>query len=793
MKQSVGRRIRVRGLVQGVGFRPTVWQIATQLGLVGTVLNDGDGVLIHLSGTSSNIDKFIVRLGAERPPLSRIDAIERDELKVACSYVDFRIIPSKQGKISTAIVPDAATCPHCLEDILDQNNRRSGYSFANCTHCGPRLTITRHLPYDRKNTSMAEFNMCSACQNEYDDPTDRRFHAQPNACPQCGPRLSLVHQNAAANSAQDDSGILAATAKLLIEGKILAIKGLGGFHFACDATNELAVALLRARKHRPSKPLAVMVKCVEMARQYVSLSSLEERALTGTAAPIVLADQSGQDQQPSIAKLADQIAPGIARIGVMLPYTPLHHLLLKLCDRPLVMTSGNLSGEPQVIDNEQALKDLSGVADAFLLHNRTIVNRVDDSVVQVIGDAVTVIRRARGFAPSPLLLPCGFDSCAPILGMGAALKNTFCQLSNGQAVVSHHIGDLDRVSAHDDYSKAMALYGEMRQFQPDGIAVDLHPDYASTKKGIGLAQKLNVELVQVQHHHAHVAAGLAEFGLPIDTKPVLAVVLDGLGLGDDGYLWGGELLLANYTTYKRLGYFEEVGLLGGDKANQEPWRNTYSHIQQAMGWEAFEWDFSGLELASWLQRKPLSVLETMLEKSLNTPLSSSAGRLFDAVAGALDICRASISYEGEAATRLQACAERYLSGADLLSVSTYPTRVQVGVPAVLSFRPMWFALLQDLADKQPVGYIAARFHSTLAHATGEMAIALAKKHQCDHILLSGGVCQNRLLTNALRQRIGESGINVLLPCLYPIGDGGISLGQALIAAARKQQIASVGR
>ncbi|SDQ12019.1 carbamoyltransferase HypF [Pseudovibrio sp. Tun.PSC04-5.I4] len=786
MKLSVGRRIRVRGLVQGVGFRPTVWQIATQLGLVGTVLNDGEGVLIHLYGTSSNIDRFIVRLEAERPPLSRIDVIESAELKEACSYIDFQIIPSKQGKISTAIVPDAATCPHCLEDILDQNNRRAGYSFANCTHCGPRLTITRHLPYDRKNTSMADFTMCSACQGEYDDPADRRFHAQPNACPQCGPRLSLVNNDGAAIGAQEDCEILTAAAALLKEGVILAIKGLGGFHLACDATNEAAVALLRARKHRPSKPLAVTVKCVEMARQYVSLSSLEEKALIGTAAPIVLADQSGQEGQSSVAKLADQIAPGIARVGVMLPYTPLHHLLHKLCDRPLVMTSGNLSGEPQVIENEQALTDLSSVADAFLLHNRTIVNRIDDSVVQVIGDTLTVMRRARGFAPEPLLLPRGFDSCAPVLGMGAALKNTFCQLSDGQAIVSHHIGNLDRVSAHDDYSKAMALYGDTRQFKPASIAVDLHPDYASTKKGVSLAQKLDVELVQVQHHHAHVAAGLAEFALPMDTKPVLAVVLDGLGLGTDGHLWGGEFLLADYTSSERLGHFEEVGLLGGDKANQEPWRNTYSHIQCAMGWEVFERDFGDLELANWLQCKPLSVLETMLEKGLNTPLSSSAGRLFDAVAGALDICRACISYEGEAAMRLQACAEDYLSRTDLLDVPTYPTRVQMDAPAVLSFRPLWPALLKDLADKQSVGYIAARFHNTLARGISEMAIALAKEHQCDHILLSGGVCQNRLLANALRQCMGKSGINVLLPSLYPMGDGGISLGQALVAAAQNQ-------
>ena len=766
--KPVGRRLRIRGLVQGVGFRPHVWRLATEEGLCGHVLNDGAGVEIEVWGGSAALDRFGSRLSREAPPLACIDSVSWEAVDRAPERDGFRIIKSASGEISTGVVPDAATCPACLADILDPANRRYGYAFTNCTHCGPRLSIVHSIPYDRARTSMNAFPMCEACRSEYEDPADRRFHAQPNACAACGPRLWLEDGDDGTGCADP----VAETARLIGEGAIVAIKGIGGFHLACDATSETAVSELRRRKRRAAKPLAVMARDVGQIRRFCAVSAQEEELLGSSAAPIVVLRNDGE-------ALASGIAPGQVRTGFMLPYTPLHHLLTRALDQPIVLTSGNLSDEPQAIDNDDARVRLAGVADCWLMHDRDIVNRLDDSVVRLDAPGPQILRRARGLAPAPLWMADGFADCPPVLAMGGELKSTFTLLKDGQAIVSQHLGDLEEAATHADYRKAIGLYRDIFRFDPQVIAVELHADYLSTQWGEVLASETEAELVRVQHHHAHLAACLAEHRTEPGDDRTVGVVMDGLGFGEDGTIWGGEFLVGGYSGFDRAGHFAPIPLPGGAQAMREPWRNTIAHLATAFGEDWFG-RVSRTPLGLELGAHPLSVVERMMAQKLNSPLSSSAGRLFDAVAGALGLCADRQQYEGQAAMEMEALAQPHLSNESGYAVAVTPVQAK----DVLSWTPLWEELIRDIARNTGPGVIAARFHLGLAAALAETAMRIADGAGIRRIVLSGGVMQNRILLEALHGRLLVEGYEVLVHARVPANDGGLSLGQAAIAARR---------
>lgn len=763
------RRIRVSGLVQGVGFRPNVWRLANEEGLSGFVLNDGRGVAIEATGPRAAIDRFCDRLSAEAPPLAKITQIEISSLDLpAVGDKSFVILASREGDIATGIVPDWATCPACLAECFDSDDRRHGYAFTNCTHCGPRLSIVEGIPYDRQTTTMAQFTMCPNCQREYDDPSDRRFHAQPNACATCGPRLWLEDRD----GRHEVERPVQAAASLLCSGQIVAVKGLGGFHLACDATCEQAVRKLRERKVRGFKPLAVMVRDVAMARAVAELTPDEADMLRLGSAPIVLVARN------SSSVLAGGIAPGQVRIGVMLPYTPLHHLLLAATGRPLVMTSGNLSSEPQCVSNDDAKTRLAPIADAWLMHDRDIANRLDDSVVRIDGQGPSIMRRARGFAPAPVQLAEDFSATPDVLAFGGELKSTFCFTRAGAATVSQHLGDLEEPQTCIDYRKTLDLYRRLYAFNPEIVAIDKHGDYATSTWGAALADELLVPLVRVQHHHAHLAAVLAENRFEIGARSVLGIILDGTGLGDDGTIWGGEFLLGGYRDFQRVGHFEAVGLAGGAAAIREPWRNTYTHLKAAGLAQQAGSINSNTPALGWLCNKPLALIDQMLAKGVNAPLASSTGRLFDAAAGLLDICRDRQSYEGEAAMLLEARATPHMA-----SAAPYPFMIGDGTIAIVSFAPMWPALIDDLTRGVEPGVIAARFHSTLIDALSVATQSLARRFPITTIALSGGVFQNRILLDGVSADLQRLGFHVLRHRHVPANDGGLSLGQAAIAAA----------
>jgi len=773
-----GERIRIRGLVQGVGFRPTVWRLAREHELVGDVLNDGDGVLVRVWGDESlAIDAFCRSLLVECPPLARIDVIERRRLNEPPPTDDFRIVTSSATAVHTGIVPDAATCDACGAEILDPADRRYRYPFTNCTHCGPRLSIVRAIPYDRANTSMDAFPMCADCAAEYRDPADRRFHAQPNACPVCGPRVWLVDAGGqeivpGGPAAPDAVDAIAAGSRLLANGAIVAVKGIGGFHLACDAGNAQAIATLRRRKRRDAKPLALMARDLDVVRRYALIGPAEAELLSAAAAPIVLLDRAGD------APLADGIAPGQQGLGFMLPYSPLHRLLLADWDRPLVMTSGNLSDEPQCIDNDDARTRLAGIADAWLLHDRAIVNRVDDSVARIAAAAPRWLRRARGAAPMPLALPEGLADAEPVLALGGELKNTICLLQHGQLILSQHLGDLDEARTAREHERTIDLYCRLFEHTPARIAVDLHPDYRSTQVGLALAERLGIPLVRLQHHAAHLAGVLADNQRPLDAGPALGLILDGLGYGADGTIWGGELLLGDYRSWRRIGHLRAAPLPGGDRANREPWRNLFAQIVSCIGWDDFLSRWGGLESARRLAGKPVAVLQRMLDAGVQAPLASSTGRLFDAVAAALGICFDGIAHEGQAAIELETLARRawpqpgYAFGIEV-----------VDGRLLLDPAPMWHALLGDLAAGVAPAPIAARFHAGLADALCRLAGRAAAEHEIGTVALSGGVFQNRTLTEAVVGGLRAQGLEVLLHRQVPTNDGGIALGQAVMAAA----------
>jgi hydrogenase maturation protein HypF len=770
-----GECIRVSGIVQGVGFRPTVWRLARECGLVGRVWNDAEGVSIHAWGPPESLENLVQRLQAEQPPLSRIERIVRTALGDAEEVPgEFRIVASQEGEIRTGVAADAATCPECLAEVLDPANRRYRYPFTNCTHCGPRLSIVRAIPYDRANTSMAAFPMCPQCLSEYEDPADRRFHAQPNACNACGPRVWLVDADGKALTPDEGRDVIETAARLIRAGSIVAIKGIGGIHLACDAGNDTAVDRLRARKHRYHKALALMARDITMVTCFAQVNETEATLLRDRAAPIVVLNAAGES-------LADGVAPGQNTLGFMLPYTPLHHLLMQGMTRPLVLTSGNRSDEPQTIDNEDARRRLERIADYYLLHDRDIVNRLDDSVLRLADDRPRFMRRARGYAPRPLLLPEAFTEAGSILAMGGELKNTFCLLKAGQAILSQHIGDLEDAVTFRDYLRNLELYRGLFDHRPACIAVDQHPDYLSTRQGREQAQADGLQLVDVQHHHAHIAACLAEHAVPLDTRPVLGVVLDGLGFGEDGTFWGGEFLLADYTGFTRLARFRPITMPGGAQAMREPWRNAWAHLYTACGWEPIRERFPDLDIIRFLEAKPLDALQTMAGKGLNSPMASSCGRLFDAVAAAIGVCRERVSHEGQAAMELEALAAREFHGE---ARRGYPYDLGGEEIRTLEWRRLWEALLDDLRRGVTPATIAARFHQGLVRAVAETAVALCHETGLDTVVLGGGVFQNRLLLEGVIGTLRRADVHVLSPEKVPANDGGLALGQAAIAAAR---------
>ncbi|MDO8413942.1 MAG: carbamoyltransferase HypF [Gallionellaceae bacterium] len=824
VEQISGERIRVRGTVQGVGFRPTVWRIAQELSLRGQVANDSQGVLIEVWGEAVEVDEFVRRIQREAPPLARIESIERSAMQEDYAPTGFRIeTSSTQAHVApTHVAPDAATCPACVAEIFDPFGRRFRYPFTNCTHCGPRLSIIQRIPYDRANTSMAAFPLCAACAAEYNNPADRRFHAEPIACYVCGPQLVLSRADGRAMALEaltfldDADGVCS----LLQRGHIVAIQGLGGYQLACDATNEKTVAQLRASKQRERKPFALMARNLDVVRRYCQVSVAEAALLASSAAPIVLLDRVGRAlarqvglypqgvgrsrkgaeapthtlkpdlQSAGESAIADQVAPGVNTLGFMLPNTPMHHLILKRMDRPIVLTSGNLCDEPQVITPADARQRLARIAEYFLEHNRAIERRVDDSVVRVVATKTQIIRRARGYAPAPLELPPGFEHAPRVLAYGSELKNTFCLLRGGEAILSPHIGDLQDALTRADYLKALTDFRNFYDFDPQALACDMHPEYASTKQAHTEAEATALPLITSQHHHAHIAACLADNNVPLQTAPVLGVALDGLGYGADGTLWGGEFLLADYVGYQRLGTFKPVAMLGGDAAAREPWRNTYAHLMAEMGWADFAMNYADLDLYRSLQDKPRVLLDGMLQRGVNAPLASSCGRLFDAVAAAVGLAREHASYEGQGAVELEAivdldCLEN--EDAELDYPFAIPRLHGSGLPYIEPLA-MWQALLGDLILATPTGVMAARFHRGLAKIIVRMVDKLATQQGEIHtVALSGGVFQNRILLQRVQAGLEAKNFTVLTHSRVPCNDGGLALGQAVIAAAQRLQ------
>lgn len=781
-----GERLVIRGQVQGVGFRPTVWRLAHELGLAGDVRNTGDGVEIRLWGEGGAV--FIDRLRAELPALAEIETLERSSIAEPAP-AGFDILTSQSGRMRSSVTPDAATCPDCLEEIRDPSAHRYRYPFINCTNCGPRFSIVHSAPYDRARTTMRDFAMCETCAAEYGDPADRRFHAQPIACAVCGPEVWIERLGDSAMHGERlaTKDALSAACDAIMEGQIVAMKGLGGFHLACDATRADVVARLRERKRRKSKAFALMARDLDVIRRHGHVGAEEEALLMSAAAPVVLLQARG-------GTLPDGVAPGLNRLGFMLPHTPMHHLMLQEMDRPVVMTSGNISGEPQCTANDDARKRLAGVADLALLHNRDIANRIDDSVAVVVAGQPRVLRRARGYAPKPIALPDGFDDTIQVLALGSELKNTFCLVKDGQAVVSQHMGDLENAAVHADVEHNLALYRDLYEHEPTVFAVDRHPDYLSTKRGHAMAGGRQV--IEVQHHHAHVAACMAENGLPLDAGPVLGIAMDGLGLGDDGTIWGGEFLACTYRGHERLGCLNPVALPGGAAAVREPWRNLYAQIAAGMGWEEFASKFSGLDVFAMLDAKPRDTLDAMIRTGTNSPLSSSCGRLFDAAAALVGLCAERQDYEGQAAMLFEAALDP--AAMDDAAGHAYPFEIvahgENGLPQIEP-ATVWRAMLADLASGTPAGVIAARFHRGLAKAIVDMAVRLATGAEIGTVALSGGCFQNAILFTLVEDGLKDAGLRVISHSKVPANDGGLSLGQAAVAVAllSEQEKADVPR
>ncbi|CAG35306.1 carbamoyltransferase HypF [Desulfotalea psychrophila] len=761
-----GVEIFIRGTVQGVGFRPFIYNLARQHGLSGTVCNTGDGVAIHTSCSKEELEAFIGAVRSKAPPLSRIQSIEHGPKEIEIE--DGRFTISKSSGTSSAdasIPPDIALCADCLSEMQDPNDPRFAYPFINCTNCGPRFTIVEKIPYDRQQTSMKVFPMCEACTRDYEDPGNRRFHAQPNACPLCGPQVSWHDQ--AGNKIETKSP-LTDTAVALAANKLVAIRGLGGFHLSCNALEEKAVAQLRERKRRPHKPLAIMVQSIDIAKKYCFISEQEIALLSSIEHPIVLL------QKRPDTDLAQGLAPHITELGIMLAYTPLHHLLFQesTCPQALVMTSGNSSGTPICTGNAEAIDRLGPIVDNFLLHNRDIVTRIDDSVTRVSGKKPLILRRARGYVPSPI--HCKWTLPATI-GCGGGLKSTFCLGKKNSLFTSQHIGDLSNLESYDFFQESIEHLKKVFDIEPEIAVCDLHPDYLSTH----YAKALGIPLYQVQHHHAHATAVMAEHGLK---DPVIAIILDGTGYGDDGTSWGGEILQADLTSFTRLAHLSHLRLPGGDKAATEPWRMGISALHSLYGDGLSDKNIpTALRQIERDKREPLL---SMLNNNFNSPLTSSCGRLFDTVSSLLGICQ-KMSYEGQAAMELEDRARRCLNSTwknDLISedYDQFPFLLDDrGITWEINSLQLIKTVLDDIQMGKKTPEIALRFHLLLIKNITALTLQLCTQTGLNQVVLSGGCMQNAIILEGLRHTMATHNISVFTGENIPINDGGISLGQTI--------------
>jgi len=745
----------IKGIVQGVGFRPFIYGLAKLYSLNGWVLNSTEGVNIEVESDNETLETFIKQIREKKPPLAVIDSIHVEYLP-PLNYDGFVIRHSEGDKDKyVKISPDISTCNDCLTELFDPTDRRYRYPFINCTNCGPRFTIVKDIPYDRENTTMHSFKMCPLCQAEYDDPMNRRFHAQPNACPVCGPSVTL--ENLQGKIECDDP--IKKAIELMIEGKIIAVKGIGGFHLACDATNDFAVSVLRERKRRTFKPFAVMSANLESIKEYCIVSNEESEILQCIQRPIVLLKKLHGNH------ISESVAPNNNYIGVMLPYSPLHYILLDSPLLALVMTSGNISEEPIVVGNNEAKRRLSDLADYFLFHNRDIQMRCDDSVAKVWNGHQVILRRSRGYAPHPVDLD---FSMKEILACGGELKNTFCLTKDNHAFISHHIGDLQNIEAYRYYQDSIEHYKRLFRIKPEAIAYDLHPDYLSTR--YALEQK-DIKPIGVQHHHAHIVSCMAENGL---NEKVIGVACDGTGYGTDGTIWGCEFLIADYASFQRRGHLKYVHLPGGDVSTKETYRMVVSYLYSVYGDDLFDID---IPLFKRIEYKKLAFIKSMIEKGINVPLTSSCGRLFDAVSSLIDV-RDDATYEAQAAIELEMIAK---SG--ILNNYSYNITF-VKDEYIIDLGDMFREIISDLANRVPKGIISAKFHNTVADFIMSMCEKLRIENDIKKVVLSGGTFQNTYLISETTRRLTEKGFMTYFHKRVPTNDGGISLGQVVAANAQ---------
>jgi hydrogenase maturation protein HypF len=746
-------------MVQGVGFRPYVFSLARRRALKGQVLNNTTGVLIDVEGEGCTIEEFVNEIRTHAPPLSIIESVERSDNLDLAHYRDFRIVESAaDGERVTPISADVATCADCLRELLDPRDRRYRYPFINCTNCGPRFTIVEDIPYDRAQTTMRDFEMCAACRAEYENPHDRRFHAEPTACPQCGPRLSLTDAEGRAVELEAGEDITRRVRLLLSEGKIVVIKGIGGFHLACDALSAEAVERLRHRKYREDKPFALMARSVAVVREFCFVSEAEAALLNSTRRPVVLLEKRDD------ARLPEAVAPRLRTLGFMLPYSPLHQLIFESLDRPLVLTSGNVSDEPICYEDEDAVRRLNRIADYFLFHDRRIHIRADDSVARVRAGREMVLRRSRGYAPAPVKVSFKFER--EVLACGAELKNTFCLARDNYAFVSHHIGDLENLETLRSFRQGIEHYRRLFHLRPEVVAYDLHPEYLSTKYALALDE--NPTKLGVQHHHAHVASCMADNGIEGE---VIGVAMDGLGFGTDGRMWGGEFFVADFLEAERVAHLEYIPMPGGAKAVREPWRMAAVYLHRALGD-----DFLNLKLpfVQTLDRRVWTTLRGMAATGTNSPETSSMGRLFDAVASLLGL-RNAVNYEGQAAIELETIADRSC-------VQSYEFEFAAG-GSMIKAEAVIRRAVEDLLEGVAPAEVSAKFHLGAVHLIATVARRVRETRRLNRVVLSGGVFQNMFLLDNVCRTLKADGFEVFTHGRVPTNDGGISFGQAAVAGA----------
>ncbi len=748
------QQIRVKGIVQGVGFRPYIYQLAGRYKLCGHVANTASGVDIHVEGPPAAIEAFLASIPAEAPPLAQITDVSANAA-VPEQAASFTIVASRPDSGKSALIsPDVAICDDCLAEMRNPRDRRFRYPFINCTNCGPRYTIIDDIPYDRPQTAMKDFRMCRLCQAEYDDPDNRRFHAQPNACPVCGPHVQLLDRRGRPLATADPVREVVAR---LQQGRIVAVKGLGGFHLAVDAANEAAVQRLRRRKHREEKPFALMARDIATIRSFAHLDAEEITVLSSPQRPILLLQKRTQHA------IAPAVAPNNRYFGVMLPYAPLHYLILDGDFTALVMTSANLSEEPIVIGNQEAVERLGGIADGFLVHNRDIRLRCDDSIVRKTAGATRFIRRARGFVPTPVFL---HSPLRPVLACGAELKNTVCLTKEDRAFVSQHIGDLENLATYDAFLDTITHLEKILDVQPQAVACDMHPDYLSTRYA---HEQKDLPVVPVQHHHAHIVSGMAENHL--DHK-VIGLAFDGTGYGTDGTVWGGEVLLVEKARFQRIAFLEPLPMPGGAAAIKAPWRMAVSYLIQAFGQGFRDLD---IEFTAAIDPRQATIVSAMIKQGLNAPLTSSMGRLFDGIAALVGL-RHTVAFEGQAAMELEMAAGPEDAG-------RYDVDWQPSDSIKIPTTPIVQGVVADLQRAADAALVSRKFHTTLVHLFTDLCLYLRRETAIDQVVLSGGSFQNAILTEELTRSLTTAGFSVYTHRLVPPNDGGIALGQAVAADA----------